>query len=558
MGSTRSRFIPSSNAKRILTEGNIFAPGESGASMIERVVRKIFEPEKKFGTDAGKIEKLQTLFTYYLDNRYCIMSTPVMTNAGRYAKKPLSACAVPAVSFNKKRHSDVKKIINRFHSDGMGTGFNLNECEDPTATLDYLNAIAVEGAQSGREDRPVGNMAVLSVHHPRIKEFIISKANPGKASWKFNISIDASKSFIEALKKDNTYRLWDNSRLKASSVMKLVAESAHQCGDPGLVFLHRMNAHNPTPTSGSYTSTAPCGEVGLAPGETCQFGYINVAKFSTQAPAGPRIDFDALADITKLMTRALDNIVEVSLGNFSQKENRRVMQEKRKIGIGICGLADLFILLGIPYESPEARNIGKDVVAFINYQSKVASHELAKTRGSFAAMKNDPECKYLRNPGYLTTRYGSSTSSSVSRKDWLNLDEKIRETRLLRNATTISLPPTGRSALIIDASYGVEPLFSLDEHLAAYPKDDYQLNELKRKKILKTALEIHPRNHLLMAASLQAFVDEAISKTINLPTHTEVETICRLYAQACSLNLKGVTVYRDKCRAEQPKIFAKK
>jgi ribonucleoside-diphosphate reductase alpha chain len=554
MEPVRSTFIPSPTALRVLTEGRILGTNETAPEMISRMVSDLFSIETKFGTPTAEIEQLRSQFCSYLDQSACVMSTPIMTNAGRYEHKPLSACALPAVNFkNADWQTKMKAVVNQFHMDGMGTGFNLNDCEDPVATLKYLNQIAVEGAASGREDRPVGNMAILSVHHPMIQEFIGVKttAVQNKETWKFNISIDASEEFISAVKKNEGYKLTNGKELTARAVMRRIAMAAHICGDPGLVFLSRMNRDNPTPGVGPYVSTSPCGEVGLTMGETCQFGYINLAKFATPGKKEP-VDLKNLAAITGLLTRAMDNALEISMERYCQEENRQVMRAKRKIGLGICGLADMFVILGMPYDSPEARTLARDLIGFISYQSKLASHELAKARGSFTALETNPECRYTHTPGYLTQRYGTTTSRWVEARDWKALDETICKTRKLRNSSTIALAPAGRCALVIDASCGVEPLFSSQEFERHHLKD-YLSSAPEKQAIFKTATDIDPLDHLKMAASLQEMVDEAISKTINLPAHADAALIYDIYMRAYEMNLKGITIYRNNCHSEQPR-----
>lgn len=583
-----STFQPSPLAEKVLREGKILAPQETPKHMMERVVGTLFAVEAKFNTDPAELKNVAHEFGTYLDAGLCIMSTPILTNAGRYDNKPLSACTVPLIDWKKETQEMVKIKIDSLHQDGMGTGFNLDELEDPVAILQMLNKIAVEGAKSNKEDRPVGNIAILSINHPKIIEFIEAKKNADLRAekWNFNISVSVDDSFMKALFNKADYKLRNGTTVSAQELMEKIAQNVHLCGDPGFLFLSRVNQGNPTPGVGEYLSVAPCGEVGLAAGESCQFGYINIGKFLISQPNSmPIIDFKKLEQVTRLMVRALDNALEVSIDKYAFEEQSEIMKMKRKIGVGICGLADLFIKSGIPYADEQARIIAQDIMAFINYHSKDESHELAKTRGSFGAMALESGCKYNENPGFIEQRFGSITTQHISTDMWRTLDKKIRDTKLLRNSSTIALPPTGRSALIVDASTAIEPLFSLIEtHEGKKQVHPLLLTALTHagvrnptilKKIgelgcigsveeipvsirtlFKTALELSADEHLSMMESLQAVVDESISKTVNVKKNVTIPEIIAIYCQAYTKGLKGITIYRDNSRTDQPKELA--
>lgn len=542
-----SHFAPSERALGILREGRMLSEDETPQHMIERVVSSLVEVEKKFGTSKQEMNVLAEDFGALLDDKYCVMSTPVTTNAGRYFEKPLSACTVPALDLVNDNIDKIRKVIFETHQEGMGTGFSLDDLDDPVETLKKLNRIAVESALSGKEDRPVGNMATLSVYHSKILEFIDAKlsADDMKEDWKFNISVDCDTNFFEQLEADSDITLYDGTQVRAREIFDAISYAANTCADPGLIFLDRMEEDNPTPGVGHYTSTAPCAEVGLTQGESCQFGYINLARFLQKSG---EIDLEKLRHSTHILTRMLDNALEISIDNYLEEANIRVMSQKRKIGIGICGLADLFIQAGIFYDSEKARVLALDLITFISYESKVASHELAKNRGSFGAMTFPIGNKHLETPSIIERRYGDLNTKYVSSDDWKKLSKTIQETKLLRNASTIALPPTGRSALTIDASTGIEPIFSSDEYLLVHPT-----LETSRHKFLQTAKVIKPHEDLLMATFMQKGVDESISKTINLPPETTPEEIRETYLNAWTLGLKGISVYREGSKHSQPK-----
>ncbi len=547
LGMYKSSFSPSAQATRVLTTGRILGDNETPQQMIERVVASLTEVEAKFGTATKEIFSLQAKLGYLLDEKYYVLSTPILTNAGRYLQKPLSACTVPPIDLAHDDIAKVREVVTRMHQDGMGTGFSLNGLADPVATLRVLNKIAVESASSGKEDRPVGNMATLSVYDKKIYEFINAKvaADQHNEQWKFNISVDCDSNFFKQLEIGGKITLLDGNETSAQKLFDEICNAAVRCADPGLMFLDRMEEDNPTPIVGRYISTAPCAEVGLTKGEACQFGYINVAKFIDE---WGNIDTQVLANATQLLTRILDNALEISIDNYSEEESKVVMTEKRKIGIGICGLADLFVKKRVLYSSYEARVMALDLVSFINYESKRASHELAKKRGSFGAMRDCLGNKHLSSPSTIEKRYGELSTRYVAKEDWVALAETIRETKQLRNASTIALPPTGRSALTVDASTGIEPIFSYHEYLELHPNLNASCYEF-----LQTAKNISPAEHLLMASEIQKGVDESISKTINLPSSTTAEDIESIYVQAWQLGLKGISVYREGSKNTQPR-----
>lgn len=578
----RSNFKPSILAEGILRDGRIISSQETPQRMIERMVATLFSVEGKFGTSSSEIQKMADEFGTFLDDKKCVMSTPVMTNAGRYENKPLSACTVPPIDLSGDI-AQIEDIINHFHFDGMGTGFSLNETDEPVRVLRFLNNVAVQGANGGNEDRPVGNMAILSAHHPQILNFVIAKTDADQKGeeWKFNISVDASTEFMDAVMQNTQYELWNGTRLNAAELMESIARSAHLCGDPGLIFMDRMNKDNPTPGLAPYTSTAPCAEVGLAPGESCQFGYVNVGKF-VSGDNSKSINYRELELVTRLMTRVLDNALEISIDRYFHPTSQHIMRAKRKIGVGICGLADMFIEMEIPYDSDEARQTALDIVAFINYVSKLESHELAKTRGSFGAMTLPIGNRYNDEPGFLEQKYGNLGTSQVTSDMWQSLGKLIRETGLLRNASTIALPPTGRSGLVIDASTGIEPAFTLvDNNGEINPLLYFSLKErgllnqevldqinrsgrighiqsipLALRNMYATALEIAPAGHLEMGAVIQHAVDESISKTINIPESSTPMDIVDIYMNAYKKGLKGITVFRANSKTYQPRKLA--
>ena len=561
-----SEFTPSQSALKILEKGRILQPGESPTQMVERIVKAIIDAELIYVSER-KAESFARELINLIDQKKIIFSTPVMTNAGTDNGRPLSACTVPPISLREDMNS-IKTMVNTYHQEGLGTGFCFDNLEDPLPMLHFLNEVAIQGANSGQEDRPVGNMGLLSVNHPRIKEFICAKIN-SSVTWKFNISVNINDEFILAYRKDGKYSLSNGQEYYAKEIFDLIAATSFISGDPGLIFMDRLNFDNPVPDLGNYESVAPCAEVGLAPGESCQFGYLNLDAFFD---SNKNFDQAGLIRAVRVLTRSLDNALDINIKNFSVKLSANLTRAKRKIGIGVCGVADLLAKLKLGYDTEAGRNLIKDLIFLINYISKDESSNLAEHRGSFLAF---PNSLYNSVPGFIERKYGQSNSAYVTTNDWAKLAKKIRHTGL-RNCSTVSLPPTGRSGLIIDASTGVEPFFNLlkdgcihPELIADLQKLNLPLDGIEKSiietggcqniglpaeiaAIYKTATEIHPQDQLKMVAEIQQAVDESISKTINLPNQTSINDLKSILLEAYAAGLKGITVYINDRNTGQP------
>lgn len=574
----RSSFEPeTSYANKVLKDGLILANGEKPHEMVERVVSCIAQAELKYSLSAKGMYSTKN-FAQKLgelcDQGSIVFSTPILTNAGRFVKRPLSACAMPPVDVRKDLKS-MKKVIDQYHQDGMGTGFNLTDASDPINVLRYINDVACKGAESGNEQRPVGNMAILDVRSPHIEEFIELKVDADKRgeNWKFNLSVNVDDEFIKAAIDNKSITLHNGQTKNANVLLEKIAQAAHGCGDPGLISTERMNCDNPTPSLGLYQTTAPCAEVGLAPGETCVFGYINLGKMLKKENNQLVVDFEALSEVAHLLMRALDNILEVSIQNYVSPESKDIMSKKRKVSIGVCGFADMLIKMGIRYESQTAASLLRDVLNFISYESKCASIKLAQSRGSFPALASS---KYMET-SFICDKFRES--EHVTKEQWHKLACQIKEDKLLRNATTTALPPTGRSALVIEASLAIEPIFSLYENNTVNPLLMSFLEghpDLKKEAELEvkqtgscahalskiehpfiTATELTPEQHLRIVTSALGAIDESISKTVNVPSSATSKEIAHLYKEALTSGLKGISVYRDGSKKIQPKQLSK-
>jgi len=552
----------------MLAKGKILGPGETSAHMFERVVNTLFAVESTWNTDPGETRTNKEVFTNFMLDHAISPGTPTLTNAGRseYTQAALSSCVVIPVDLRKPDEAAAR--IRNYYRQNMGSGFDFTPYDDPVGLLTWLNDLSAKETASGQYDRYIGNMGNLHVSHPKIRDFIRAKRDTSMKH--FNISIDVSEEFMQAAIEHTSYRLADGTRVDAHGLLEEMAECAHHNGDPGLISLERMNRDNPIRNISSYTSAPPCSEMGLAPGETCQFGYINLSKFVT--PDG--IDYKRLSEATMVMSRALDNAIEISRKGFPDEESQRLATLKRKIGIGVCGLADTLIQLGIPYGSAEGRMVAQNMLASINFASKVASVQLAQQRGSCGAMADHVNNEYYH--GFIESRYARHPTYSVSRRAWLTLASYIKRTGYLRNILTTALPPTGRTSILLGATSSIEPLFSLhnlnegtERIITSFLQqriDDVSENVLDRARkqgtfqqgllpdedVLKTVKEIPFIDQLLMVAAISVVYDEAVSKTVNLPATASVQDVLDVFTVSHRLGLKNITVYRDKSYDDQP------
>lgn len=565
------KYIPSPSAHQVLIKGKIISSKETPQQMFDRVVRALFAVEEKMGIALNETRKAKTQFAQFMAEKTFTPGTPTLTNAGRsgYENSALCSCALIPVDLRKPQAS--AEMIKAYYKQNMGSGFDLTPYANPLKLLIWLNNLAASETATGSYDRYIGNMANLHISHPKIKDFIEVKTT--KHLMYFNLSVIVNDMFMDAAKKNENFTMIDGSKISARNLLRLLAESAWTCGDPSILNLERMNKNNPVSHIAPYISAPPCAEMGLSDGETCQFAYINISKFAT--PNG--IDYEKLEAVTRIVTRALDNAVEIGLDNFPHPKSAKVARLKRKIGIAASGLADTLLYYNLPYDSDKARKLAKNVLSFINYTSKVASVELAEARGSCEAMKKK-ENKYYQT--YLEDRYGSGTDT-ITKKQWHQLANRIRTSRKLRNICTTTLPPAARVSILMDASAGIEPFFGIPASIdqlrpsiitfvkkhakkktykilnQAVAEGSFQNVDLpsQHRECLKTAKEISALGHLKMVAALagtSGVVDESASKTVNLPKSSTPADILNIFLLAHDLGLKNISVYRDGTYEEQP------
>ncbi|MGD9121587.1 MAG: vitamin B12-dependent ribonucleotide reductase [Desulfobacterales bacterium] len=575
----KSRINISENAKRVLKrrylkknrKGKVI---ETPEQMFRRVARHIAKAEKNYGKpSAEQVEKWEETFYAMMTEAQFLPNSPTLMNAGRRLGQ-LAACFVLPVEDSMEGIFGALHHAALIHKSGGGTGFAFSRlrpknsvvgttggvASGPVSFMKIFNTATEQVKQGGT--RRGANMAILRVDHPDIMEFIFSKEDNSELN-NFNISVGVTDAFMKAIDKQEDYDLIDPrdqkgvSRLNASEVYQTLIKQAWKNGDPGIIFLDRINRDNPTPQLGEIESTNPCGEQPLLPMEACNLGSINLAKFVLENGDGPTIDFDGLKEVIGWSVRFLDNTIDMS--RYPLPEIDEMVRGNRKIGLGVMGFADMLYQLKIPYNSEEALETAETVMRFIQENAHEASQNLAEERGVFP---NWEDCIY-KDQGFK-----------------------------LRNATCTTIAPTGTLSIIAGCSSGIEPLFALsfvrnvmdnDKLLEVNPYFEEVANEqrfysrelmdeiAKRGSIRKikqipkevrrvfvTAHDISPEWHIRMQAAFQKYTDNAVSKTVNLPHDATVDDVMKVYNLAYELGCKGVTIYRDGSKENQVLSFSRK
>ena len=564
---------------------------ETPADMFRRVADAIAAGDLKYGASADDIKKLSDRFYDAITHRYFMPNSPTLMNAGRELGQ-LAACFVLPVEDSLESIFETIKNTALIHKSGGGTGFSFSRLRPknsvvrstmgvssgPVSFMEVFNA-ATEAVKQGGTRRGA-NMGILRVDHPDILEFIECKSDNNKLN-NFNISIAVTDKFMEAYKNGTDYDLVNPQnnqvvgRLSAKKVFDMIVDGAWRNGEPGIVFIDKMNADNPTPLIGEIESTNPCGEVPLLPYEACNLGSINLGLMVKDG----KVDWDLLAATTRTAIRFLDNVITVN--NYPLPQISEMVQNNRKIGLGVMGWADMLMKMGISYNSTEGTKLAAQIMEFIDYESKCESIELSKERGRF----NNFTGSVYDQKDYLYNKYKGKSAGIISDEQWKELDEQI-EKYGIRNATTTCIAPTGTISMIASASGGVEPLFGLvfsrlimdgTEMLEVNPIfKDYMIqhglySEDLMKKIAKdgsiahvdgisneikhifvTAHDVSPYWHVKMQAAFQLHTDNAVSKTVNFEENATREDIQEAYILAYENNLKGITVYRNNSRQFQP------
>jgi ribonucleoside-diphosphate reductase alpha chain len=546
----RQRYLLRDESEKII---------ESPAQLFKRVARAIAKPDRRFNEDSKASEKI---FHEMMTKLEFIPNTPTLFNAGTRLGQ-LAACFVLPVEDSLEGIFTSAKNMALIEQSGGGVGFDFSRLRPKGDIVRSTKGVAsgpvsfMRIFDTGTEIIKAGGkrrgamMAILRVDHPDIKEFITSKQTPGFLS-NFNISVAATDEFMEAAAKDSEYWLVNprnkekTGKLKAKDVWNLMAKSAWMSGDPGVVFIDEINRHNPTPQVGRMESTNPCGEQPLLPYESCNLGSINLSRMIEDG----RINWEKLRETVRNAVHFLDNVV--SANKYPLKETKKITLANRKIGLGVMGFADLLIELRTPYDSEPSLKLGGEIMRFIEQEAHKKSVEIAEDRGSFP-----------------------------------NFDGSIWKDKYsaFRNATVTTVAPTGTISIIAGCSSGIEPLFAISFirnvlsgtrlfetnplfEATAKERGFYNaklLEEIARtgsvqkingvpddvKRLFVTALDIEPKWHVRMQAVFQKYTDNAVSKTVNMPSEATVDDVREVYELAWTLKCKGVTVFRYGSKPEQ-------
>ncbi|MDQ1354907.1 MAG: ribonucleoside-diphosphate reductase alpha chain [Acidobacteriota bacterium] len=531
----------SENAMTIL-KARYFKKNAKG-ELIENKPSELFKRVSEYIAGAEKNEKdkkyWEKRFFDAMIKRDFMPNSPTLTGAGRGLC--LSACFVLPVKDSLEEIFETVKHAALVHKEGGGTGFDFSRirpqgsfvkktqgiASGPISFLKVIDA-GTEAVKQGGTRRGA-NMGILRVDHPDIKEFITMKAD-GKTAQNFNISVAITDKFIKALKEGTTYDLVNPmdgdivGKLEASEIFDIIVNSAWTNGDPGLILIDNVNRQNPTRAQGPIRATNPCGEQPLHDYESCNLGSINILNFY-QADAKDQIDWERLKEMIFMAVRFLDDVIDVNL--YPLKQIDEMAKSNRRIGLGIMGFADLLIKMGIKYDTEGARDLGRKIAKFLKKEAVAASEALAEERGNFP-----------------------------------NIEKSIYKGKKMRNATVLTIAPTGTISRIAGCSSSVEPIFSfktiskiidreiIDYH-PLYKEWEEQHPGEPHPDYFISAGQITPEDHLKIQETFQDYVDSAVSKTINFPNEAAVEDIAHAYQMAFDMNIKGITVYRDGCRAVQ-------
>lgn len=523
---------------------------ETAEQVFERVADNISQADANYG---GDVTKAKDKFLRLLTSLDFLPNSPTLVNAGRELQQ-LSACFVLPVEDSLEGIFESVKQAALIHKTGGGTGFSFTRLRPINSRVDQTSGIAsgpvsfmqvfdkaTEVIKQGGTRRGA-NMGILRVDHPDIEQFIHIKDDLAKMT-NFNISVAATDEFMLAVAEERDYNLRDPrtgeivAQANARNIWNQIISSAHSTGDPGLIFIDRINSGkaNPVTFRGPIESTNPCGEQPLYSWDSCNLGSINLANFVTGGDS-PGVDFPRLAEITEDAVHFLDNVIDMN--KWPNEHIKEVSMSIRRIGLGVMGWADMLIKLRIPYDSDEAVILASEVMKCISNAADKKSIQLGLSRGSF--------------PDFAKSIYAETFPA-------------------LRNSTRTTIAPTGTISIIAGCSSGIEPVFALEFERSHYlekndpnkrtvlterhPEYDGWLNERTfNEQIpawLKTSHEIEPAWHVLHQAAFQTYTDNAVSKTINFPKEATINDVESSYILAYTLGCMGITVYRDGSRSGQ-------
>lgn len=550
--------------KRYLAKNEKGDVRETPAELFRRVARNIATADKFYDKKAN-LEKTEEEFYTAMKNMEFLPNSPTLMNAGRELQQ-LSACFVLSIDDSMESIFETIKNAALIHKSGGGTGFSFSRlrpqkssvrttggvASGPISFLKVFNA-ATEAVKQGGTRRGA-NMGILRVDHPDILDFIRCKEND-KDITNFNISVTVTDDFMKKAIAGEEYDLIDPHTKKvvktinARDAFNVIVKMAWKNGEPGIIFLDRMNQFNPTPEIAMYESTNPCGEQVLLPYESCNLGSINLSKMLN--PSEKEIDWEKLTRTVKTSVHFLDNVIDMN--RYPLKKIERMTKANRKIGLGVMGFADMLIKLGIPYNSEEALKTAERIMRFVLKKGKEQSRALARKRGPF--------------PNFERSIYRSDKEG------------------ILRNATITTIAPTGSLSIIAGCSSGIEPLFALsfirkildnEKLVEVHPyfkeiaseegffspelmkmiADKGSIQEIEEipnevKKAFVISHDIEALWHVRMQAAFQKYTDNAVSKTVNFHQDATEEDVKGVYLLAYKSGCKGITIYRDKSREEQ-------
>ena len=560
----RKRYLKRSVSGEIL---------EEPTDMLLRVAEAVASAEEKFGND---VQEMTITFYNMIAKKEFLPNSPTLMNAGRELGQ-LSACFVLPVEDSMESIFSAVKNTALIHKSGGGTGFSFSKIRPVNDTvmstkgvssgpISFMNVFdkATETVKQGGVRRGA-NMAVLRVDHPDIDEFINVKRNMDKLN-NFNLSVAATDEFMDAVERGSKYNIVNprNNEVvgskDANEVFDAIVDSAWNSGEPGLIFIDRMNDANPTPHIAQIEATNPCGEQPLLPFEACNLGSVNVSIMTDRSESGKfRMNWSRLETTVKTAVRFLDDVIEIN--RYPLPEIAEMVAGNRKIGLGIMGFADLLFKLGIPYDSEEALLFAEELMSFVAEKGRKASMDLAKERGPF--------------PNFAGSVYDN------------------RHMPPLRNATVTTIAPTGSISILAGCSGGIEPVFALVFTRSNLLDEDDELHEVVPEfgriareqdffseevfaqvaqkgscqgileiprdiqRLFVTSHDISPAYHVRMQAAFQKYTDNAVSKTVNLPENASRKSVAEVFKLSRRLGCKGITVYRDKSRDKQVLNLAK-